>query len=897
MADRALLVVGDRPGTVADVCYADLGQWLEGNGLHAETVVVPALVGAAPSDASHKSPDASRASRGPLRPLVKFKERLRRAATRRADRLASLDTWWSVRRAGMRAVRVVGRSGRQRRAEGLYSRFASPDRLAPGGAFTRAHAEHLLGFQAGVLHATFSLPRSILMEPTVLARVVGALADHHSDPFVAAVAPAGDVRAVAVAYAVSRITDLPLVLLDGVAPATEGALPPEESLLLRFARERASVRVAAAPAAAAPDRTLSERVAESAARSAVRSTDRPVLTALIEATGDTPELRASIDALRVSRLPNWEAIVVVDASDPIAVATITAALDELSDPRVRVIATEVELLDLYNMAVRHAARADFFVRVQPGFRVDADFVTRVACAVLRPDPAEGYCWLGRISKPDESRPAVGRAFLPIPIALRDLRTRWYSLEGEYVMNWRLFRAFGGFCHSDAQVHSSHVEEIVLSESAALSGLLFDPEVPLAYKWMATLSKRMGKRSASSMPASYAIAPPVGVDDLDTFDPAAGHSAAYAGKTVLFVRHHLVSYDARLLKEASTLIGMGARCVVLGGAEEPPASLVEQGLEVIALPGSDTRSRLSEIYAEIAPDIVHAYDVLSYDLIEPVLDDSGPKLVYECRDLIVAPGYLSEAERGAQRVRERRIIERADAVVAVSGPSADWIGEEYGIDDVAVIVHGSMEVAREPSPVGAPVRILFQGAFRPNRGLFSLVTAVRGLRGRAHLTFQGFGVMEHALREYVRQEELESHVDFIEACGPLDVVRSAVPFDVGVVCYAGSTENLRRTAPNKLIDYMSAGLALVVPELPGIRSLADETHGVFFEPGSAHDLMQAIESLIVSDEVLADHKAASLERGREHRWAVEQRKLVALYSGLLGIDATGAEAPSSGQRTR
>jgi glycosyltransferase involved in cell wall biosynthesis len=151
-------------------------------------------------------------------------------------------------------------------------------------------------------------------------------------------------------------------------------------------------------------------------------------------------------------------------------------------------------------------------------------------------------------------------------------------------------------------------------------------------------------------------------------------------------------------------------------------------------------------------------------------------------------------------------------------------------------------------------------------------------------------MEGALREYVRQEGLENDVDFIAACGPLQVVSSAIPFDVGIICYAGSTENLRRTAPNKLIDYMSAGLALVVPDLPGIRSLADESHGAFFEPGSAHDLARAIAPLIASEQTVAAHKAASLARGREHSWEIEQTRLVALYNGLMGIDAAGDRAP-------
>ena len=58
-----------------------------------------------------------------------------------------------------------------------------------------------------------------------------------------------------------------------------------------------------------------------------------------------------------------------------------------------------------------------------------------------------------------------------------------------------------------------------------------------------------------------------------------------------------------------------------------------------------------------------------------------------------------------------------------------------------------------------------------------------------------------------------------------------PFDIGLVIDRPETDNARFALPNKLFEYMMAGLAVVVPNVPAMARLV-ETEGIgrTYEPG-------------------------------------------------------------------
>jgi glycosyltransferase involved in cell wall biosynthesis len=138
-----------------------------------------------------------------------------------------------------------------------------------------------------------------------------------------------------------------------------------------------------------------------------------------------------------------------------------------------------------------------------------------------------------------------------------------------------------------------------------------------------------------------------------------------------------------------------------------------------------------------------------------------------------------------------------------------------------------------------------------------------------------------LHQLVRRRRLEDVVSFIAPASPMDVVASAAQYDVGVICYRADSLNLASTVPNKLMDYLGAGLALAVSDLPGPRSVLENTGAVLFiDPSSPETIARDIVGLLEDPESIAKMKHAALKAATAYQWKVQADKLVAVYSELL-----------------
>jgi glycosyltransferase involved in cell wall biosynthesis len=88
-------------------------------------------------------------------------------------------------------------------------------------------------------------------------------------------------------------------------------------------------------------------------------------------------------------------------------------------------------------------------------------------------------------------------------------------------------------------------------------------------------------------------------------------------------------------------------------------------------------------------------------------------------------------------------------------------------------------------------------------------------------------------------------------------------------------------PNKLFEYMAAGMPIVASDFPLWRRIVDQERcGVMVDPTDPRAIGEAI-GMLLSDRAEAE---AMGRRGRQaaerqYSWEVEERKLLALYAGL------------------
>ena len=250
-----------------------------------------------------------------------------------------------------------------------------------------------------------------------------------------------------------------------------------------------------------------------------------------------------------------------------------------------------------------------------------------------------------------------------------------------------------------------------------------------------------------------------------------------------------------------------------------------------------------------------------------------RLVYDSRELYTA----LDSAHGRPYVGavwgavERRAIPRTDAVLTVGDAIADRLRDRYGIARPTVL-HNAPEVEDGAPPDRDALRralalpddgrmvVLYQGLFRDGRGLRALTEAARAVEG-VRLVLVGEGALEGEVRTWGAGlgDRLVVH-PFV----PPDRLAALTPgADIGACLIEPLTESLRLSLPNKLFEYLAAGVPVLASPLPEIRAVVDRGVGVLADPSDPEAVAEAL------------HQA--LDPGRRARWAAAAPAALAPYT--------------------
>ena len=296
-------------------------------------------------------------------------------------------------------------------------------------------------------------------------------------------------------------------------------------------------------------------------------------------------------------------------------------------------------------------------------------------------------------------------------------------------------------------------------------------------------------------------------------------------------------------------------------------------------------------------VVHCCDLQSLLVGAYLKDRYGCRIVYDSHELW--PASLSKHRVLSSwliRYYEQRLIRHADAVVAVSDPLAEIMNRWYGRSDVAAVPNAELlpaggvdptDVQDDPALTAAAegrVIFLFQGGFATDRGLEELVDAWRGVdSSKAVLALRGVDdVYADSLRRRSADLIASGAIVMLAAVGEDRLVAAARQADVGVIPYRPVNLNHRYCCPNKLSQYMHAGLAILCNDLEHVKAVVgDGDCGLSYDSDDPASLVAAATRLIDDPELLARLRANSLATGRSYHWGAVCGPLLEAYDRLSG----------------
>jgi glycosyltransferase involved in cell wall biosynthesis len=252
--------------------------------------------------------------------------------------------------------------------------------------------------------------------------------------------------------------------------------------------------------------------------------------------------------------------------------------------------------------------------------------------------------------------------------------------------------------------------------------------------------------------------------------------------------------------------------------------------------------------EYHPQIVIANDWQTLPLAVAMRNAFGSRIIYDSHEFATSEFMASRAwrwlaRRHVQEVEARNIVE-ADVVMTVSHGLSQRLQALYDLSPAPSVVRNRPHAA---SPVvratGAEVTVLYQGIIAPRRGLETLIDSVRTWKEHLRLVIRGPAAGDHLATLQARPAASDPRIFFEPPVSPLDTVASASSADIGIFLAPEGGGQDDVMLPNKIFEYMAAGLAVVTSDLPQIRRVDGiEAAALFLPEASEGAIAESLNGL-------------------------------------------------------
>ena len=260
-----------------------------------------------------------------------------------------------------------------------------------------------------------------------------------------------------------------------------------------------------------------------------------------------------------------------------------------------------------------------------------------------------------------------------------------------------------------------------------------------------------------------------------------------------------------------------------------------------------------------------------------------KLIYDTHELFTEVPELTSRPR-VQKIWlkiESAIFPKLKHVITVNDSIAQIYSQKYRIPITAVRnvpeyhkLETDLKTREQFKLSNDDFILIIQGSgLNIDRGVEEAVLAMKDCEG-CILLIVGDGDVIPKAKEIVTRNKLDQKVKFISRRPYDELMKITRIADVGLLLDKNSSLNQELALPNKLFDYIHAGIPILSSALPEIKKIIKKYDvGIFLSKTEPKIIQETILSYKANHKLRNQHKENCKLAAEKENWDIEQQKLI------------------------
>ena len=296
------------------------------------------------------------------------------------------------------------------------------------------------------------------------------------------------------------------------------------------------------------------------------------------------------------------------------------------------------------------------------------------------------------------------------------------------------------------------------------------------------------------------------------------------------------------------------------------------------------SKIIFLMVKNKPDVIHCHDLQMLPCAVILKKRFGSKLIYDAHEYETEVKSLKGFRKKLYKKAEYLCLKKVDSIITVSNSIANEYARLYNIAKPHLVLNcpryeeqKKKNLFRENLSIRADQTVfLYQGGLDKGRGIELLLEAFSGLGSDKNvLVCMGYGPLEQLIQEKARTCNT---IYFHPAVSPSVLLNYTSSADYGILFYEDTCLNHRYCSPNKIFEYLMAGLPVLTSNLYEMKRLVETVGvGIVANENTVKGFKQAVTNSLQQDYETI--KRNVFEARKKYCWEEQEKVLEEVYSDI------------------